>query len=175
MAMETSRRIAGAPVRSATETCDRLLEFAGTWGGTEKVGDLSAAKPVLRALILDRILQRHPLVVEYGPHTLQLYCDYEDEALDISGEAEDLLSRLPYPVGDDVAWRIVVPCPDGLLSWAVDQTQAIRTWFIVAGSDGKVHPKEHASAEIGTKKGRTVEIDLAALQRLIDRRDRTLR
>lgn len=168
--METERRIASAPVRSATETSNRLLELAGAWGGSEKVGDLSRAALVLRALILDRILRKYPLVVEYGPHTLQLFCDYEDEALEISAEDEELPSRLPHPVGDDVSWTMIVPCPDGLRTWATAQAKPISGWFIVAGPDGTAPRARRSPSATQTEKSSTVEIDTAALQRLIDQK-----
>ncbi len=168
--METERKIASAPVRSVTETGNRLLELAGTWGGSEKIGDLSAAAPILRALIVDRILQRSPLIVEYGSHTLRLFCEYEDEALDISAEDEDLPSHVPHPSGDDVLWEMVAPCPDGLRSWATAQAKPISEWFVVAGPDGTVQRARRLSSATETEKSTTVEIDAAALQRLIDQK-----
>jgi hypothetical protein len=168
MVMETERRIASAPVRSATETSSRLLEFAGAWGGAEKVGDLTRATPILRALILDRVLQKHPLLVEYGPHTLRLFCSYEDEALDIEPEDEELPSHLPHPVGQDISWTLIVPCPDGLRDWATVQAKPIGGWFIVAGSDGTVPGGRRSPDQVRSEKPPTVEIDTAALQRLID-------
>jgi hypothetical protein len=168
--METERRIASVPVRSVTETAKRLLELSGAWGGGEKIGDLSQAATVLRALILDRILQRHPLLVEYGPHTLRLFCDYEDEALEIGAEDEELLSRLPHPAGVDVSWRMIVPCPDGLRAWAIAEAKPIGVWFIVAGPDGRVQSARGQSDGEPAAKGVSVEIDTAALQRLIDQK-----
>ncbi len=170
--MDVERRIASAPVRSVTETSNRLLELAGAWGGREKIGDLSQASPVLRALILDRILQKSPLAVEYGAHTLWISCDYEDEALDIEAENEELPSRLPHPVGDDVVWRMIVPCPDGLRSWAVAQARPIKAWFIIVGPDGEVQRTKRPSVDVRSEKAAVVEIDEAALQRLIDQMDK---
>jgi len=172
--METERRIASVPVRSVTQTSDRFLEFAAAWGGSERIGDLSPAAPILRALILDRILQRSPVVVEYESHRLRLFCEYEDEALDISPEDEDLPSRLPHPVGGDVSWRMVVPCPDGLVAWATDQAgmAGITGWFVVAGPDGKVQSATRAPSDARAEMGGAVEIDTEALQRLIDQNGR---
>src|SRR5213592_2744534 len=118
--MEANRTIASVPIRSVGDTADRLLELAAAWGGSAIIGDLSPAAPILRALVLDRVLRRSPLVVEYGSHYLRLFCEYEDEALDIDGDDEALPSRLPHPVGDDVSWKMTVPCPDGLRAWAAE-------------------------------------------------------
>lgn len=168
--MEIERRIASAPARTVTETSDRLLELVGAWGGSEKIGDLSQTTPVLRALILDQILQRYPLVVEYGSHTLRLFCDYEDEALEIRVEDEELPSRLPHPVGGDVPWMMIVPCPDGLRAWAIVQAKPISEWFVVAGPDGTVQRARRSLDQVRPEKATTVEIDTAALQRLIDQK-----
>jgi hypothetical protein len=168
--METERTIASAPARSVTETTGRLLEFAGAWGGSEKIGDLSRAAPVLRALILDRVLRKFPVVVEYGSHSLRLFCEYEDEALDITADDEELPSHLPHPAGEDAVWRMIVPCPNGLRAWAIEQTRPMRKWFIVAGPDGRVEAVQRSSDENRNGKVATVEIDTAALQRLIDQK-----
>lgn len=159
--MEVRRTIASTPVRNVDETCERLLELAGEWGGAELIGDLSPAQGVLSGVVLERAPLNMPLIVEYDTHFLKLYCAYETDALAIDEEDESLPSRIPHPAGEDLVWKLHVPCPASLWKWASAQIKAagIGKWCLLEPLENTSTKNEKSCTAQGITDATLVDIE----------------
>lgn len=113
MSTVVSRTFRSTPHRDAQRTWISIVDLL-TQGMTSTARDeLLAVTGIAASLISDQAPENAAIVVTCnGPRT-RIYCVYDDNAIDGSGEDEDALGFDPLK-GD---WRISLPCPTDDLGW----------------------------------------------------------
>lgn len=113
MATVVSRTFRSIPSRSAVETWGAIISLLSQNGTVEDRQELMAVTGIAACLITDQSPKNAPIVVMCeGPRT-RIYCTYDDDAIDGSGENENPLGYNPLN-GD---WAISLPCSADDLTW----------------------------------------------------------
>ncbi len=113
--MQRRRELAGAPARSAAQTCEAICTMlrktlcASAKVEREELADaLTAARPALLALIAGGHLDQHPLVLVASPVHLSVTIISGDRALTLE-------ENLNVPGGSSIEeWTIHLPAPEPL-------------------------------------------------------------
>lgn len=108
-----SRTFRSSPYRDAMETWTAIVDLLTRGKDTDALCDLRAVTGIASSLIADQSPKTAPIIVTCdGPRT-RIYCLYDEDAIDASGENEGSLGY--DPLGGD--WRVSLPCHKDELSW----------------------------------------------------------
>jgi hypothetical protein len=141
--MRIRRNISSIPLRSASETWDRIIELV-TGPGSKDVQQLTAASSVIASVITDELPADCPFLFEGCGPQLRIYCLYAIKAL-AAGNSVDSIAWNPT-AGD---WALHVPCDIENLEWvrkALAETSPRIKVFDVAEADRADQEVEKAAA-----------------------------
>lgn len=108
-----SRTFRSTPHRDSMDTWFAIVDLLTRGKRTEAKDLLLAIKGIAASVIADQAPKDAPIVATCdGPRT-RVYCIYDDDAIDGTGENEASLGYDPLN-GD---WAVSLPCQDSDLSW----------------------------------------------------------
>lgn len=113
MSTVASRTFRSTPHRDAMDTWLAIVDLLTRMQSTGAKDTLLAVKGIAASVIADQAPKDAPIVTTCdGPRT-RIYCLYDEDAIDGTGENEAALGFDPLN-GD---WAISLPCQDSDLSW----------------------------------------------------------
>lgn len=138
MTTVASRTFRSSPHRDAAATWATIVDLL-TQGRTGAASaELRSVAGTAASLIADQVPKEAPIVVTCdGPRT-RIYCIYDDDAVDGSDAAEDVLGFDPLQ-GD---WRVSLPCHVDDLAW-VQKSLARHSTRITAREAGAAIPADN--------------------------------
>lgn len=108
-----SRTFRSTPHRDSLDTWLAIVELLTRGESTGAKATLLAVKGIAASVIADQAPKGAPIVATCnGPRT-RVYCIYDDDAIDGTGENEAALGYDPLK-GD---WVLSLPCQDSDLTW----------------------------------------------------------
>ncbi len=113
MSTVASRTFRSTPRRDSMDTWLAIIELLTRGESAEAKAILLAVKGIAASVIADQAPNNVPIVATCdGPRT-RVYCVYDDDAIDGTGENEAPLGYDPLK-GD---WALSLPCQDSDLPW----------------------------------------------------------
>jgi hypothetical protein len=113
MSTVASRNFRSTPHRDSMDTWLAIVELLTRGESTGARAILLAVKGIVASVIADQAPKGAPIVATCdGPRT-RVYCIYDDDAIDGTGENEAQLGYDPLK-GD---WALSLPCQDSDLTW----------------------------------------------------------
>lgn len=113
MSTVASRTFRSTPHRDAMDTWLAIVDLLTRVQSTGAKDTLLAVKGIAASVIADQAPKDAPIVTTCaGPRT-RIYCLYDEDAIDGTGENESVLGFDPLN-GD---WAMSLPCQDSDLSW----------------------------------------------------------
>lgn len=141
--MRVRRDISSIPLRSASQTWQRIIELI-TGPGSEDVQQLKNAAGVMGSIITDEHPARRAIILEGVGPQVRIYLRYGMKALE-EGDEVDSLTWNPTK-GD---WMMHVPCDEENMAWVKKSLAAcarIRV-FDVAEADRAEDEEESSAAK----------------------------
>jgi hypothetical protein len=122
MSTVIARRIASTPVRTASETWERIVSLlAADSTGDSVRSELTKAAGVACASISSEAPKEAPIVVWGGGARVRVYCVFGDDA--ITGEETNEDSLPVSATKDD--WKMSIPCKPEDLTWSQRKLNAV--------------------------------------------------
>ena len=135
------------PYRDAAQTWTAIVELLRATG--EAKSELNAVAGIGASIIADQAPQSSPIIITCNGPRARIYCVYDEDAIDGSGENENPLGFDPLQ-GD---WRVSLPCLSDDLTWvqaALKKYSSRITARVLSAnvSEGEVKAKEVHAFEI---------------------------
>ncbi len=113
MATVVSRTFRSTPHRSAVKTWEAIVELLTQGEVNDSKRELLAVTGIAASIITDQSPKDVPIIVVCnGPRT-RIYCTYDEDAIDGSGENESALGFDPL----EGSWAMSLPCSSDDLPW----------------------------------------------------------
>ncbi|MVS98862.1 hypothetical protein [Devosia marina] len=113
MSTVASRTFRSSPHRNAVDTWVSIVDLLTKGKSGSDRDKLLAVKGIAASVIADQAPKDAAIVVTCdGPRT-RIYCTYDDDAIDGTGENEASLGFDPL----EGKWHVSLPCPQSDLSW----------------------------------------------------------
>lgn len=109
--MKVRRDISSIPVRSASETWQRILDLV-TGPGSKDTDQLKRAAGVMGSIITDEHPAKRAIMLEGVGAQLRIYLRYGMKALEEGAKVDSLMWN---PTDGD--WTMHVPCDDENIAW----------------------------------------------------------
>jgi hypothetical protein len=109
--MRVRRDISSIPLRSASDTWERIIELV-TGSGSKDVGQLKRASGVMGSIITDEHPGSRAIMLEGAGPQLSIYLRYGMRALEEGAEVDSLTWN---PTDGD--WTMHVPCDEENIEW----------------------------------------------------------
>lgn len=119
--MKVNRYVRSVPERSATETWGVVVGLL-TQPGSDAEKELVSITGVASSLIASEYMDSDPVVARGGGPYVNVFCLYDDDAIDGDRAGEDALSSCPT-AGD--GWRVSLPCAEEDLAWVSSELAAL--------------------------------------------------
>jgi hypothetical protein len=136
-----ARRFASTPVRTGTETWERIVDLISKSGSASRA-ELQGVTGVAASLIADETPKEAPIVVAGNGPRLRVYCIYGEDA--IVGDDCDESSLTWNPIDGD--WRLFLPCPEEDLDWVRDCLRPLSKRIIAYDVSKEAPPEEESNA-----------------------------
>jgi hypothetical protein len=146
--MRVRRDISSIPLRSASETWQRIIDLA-TGQGSKDVQQLKAASGVMASVITDEHPATRAIMLEGVGAQLRIYCRYGMKAIE-EGSAVDPLTWNPT-AGN---WTMHVPCDAENMAWvkeSLSKTSPRIKIFDVDEADRAEEEKPEAAAKASSE------------------------
>jgi len=143
--MRIRRNISSIPLRSASETWDRIVELV-SGPGARYLGQLKAAGGVIASIIADEVPAERPLLLEGVGAQLRVYCRYGAEAIQEGADVDPLIWT---PTAGE--WILHVPCDAENIAWvkaALAKTSPRIKAYNIAAADRAEDEKRDGSVPI---------------------------
>lgn len=113
MATVVSRTFRSCPYRDGIKTWQKIVELLTLGQSNDASRELLSVSGIAASLIGDKSPRNNPIVVICdGPRT-RIYCTYDEDAIDGTGENEDSMGFDPL----NGEWAVSLPCEDEDLDW----------------------------------------------------------
>jgi hypothetical protein len=142
--MRVRRDISSIPLRSASETWERIVDLV-TGTGSKDVEQLKRAAGVMGSIITDEHPARRALMLEGAGPQLRIYLQYGMKALEEGAKVDSLTWN---PTAGD--WTMHIPCDEENIDWVKKSLAACSRMkvFNVAEAD-RAEDDEEASVAKG--------------------------
>lgn len=123
MATVVSRTFRSTPHRNGIKTWEAIVELLTHGKSNDDRRELLSISGIAASLITDQCPKNAPIVIICdGPRT-RIYCTYDEDAMDGTGENEDSLGFDPL----NGTWAISLPCQLDDLNWVQDALKKFST------------------------------------------------
>lgn len=113
MATIVVRKIASTPVRTASQTWEKIIALLAPDDKSPARAELMAASGIGASVIASEATAADAIVVHGDGPRIRIYCLFGDDAIVGDGVNEDSLVSVPT-VGE---WEMSIPCPTEDLDW----------------------------------------------------------
>jgi hypothetical protein len=142
MSNVSARRVASTPVRTATQTWDRIVEIIAPDPNSLARKELAKVAGTACASIGSEAPKDAPIVIWGGGPRVRVYCIFDDDAVTQDGVNEDALPKSPTE-GD---WRMSIPFLADDVAWASASLSAASSRVSGRSVDDEIETDEPVAA-----------------------------